>query len=108
MTHSPEPWRYADGEVAFTYGPQIIDKSDVAWTGCDDNCERVSKDNAERIVACVNACAGIPADKLWTIREALIFCHAYSRFLQGSDNAICGMSKIAHLVTQNTTDPLGK
>ena len=63
MEHTPEPWRFdargiwQEAEV-WTRARQVV-------SSCDDGyCDPVSKANAIRIVACVNACAGIPTDVL--------------------------------------------
>jgi len=65
-SHTPEPWGYAvipfDGpekETARIDGPKhanITSSNDWGW--------EVSVPNARRIVACVNACAGIPTEIL--------------------------------------------
>jgi hypothetical protein len=65
--HSPEPWNYGDlltdkdGEIIFDrgwYEGEQIDPSDEDW---------------ERIVACVNACAGIPTEVLTMHKHPVIF-----------------------------------
>ena len=60
MKHTPEPWR--------------VDQRDKSWVICDENhsLTMISDDifgaideaNAARIVACVNACAGISNEQL--------------------------------------------
>ena len=71
MTHSPEPWRKVpENELGYcAAGPGIEDaqQNAVVSTVCreclgDD--ERLSEANAERVVACVNACAGITTELL--------------------------------------------
>lgn len=67
--HTPEPWR------AFNNGEGVVgvgtDHSDVCWTRIEEggwlNSDRTidtDYENARRIVACVNACAGIPTYQL--------------------------------------------
>ena len=67
--HTPEPWR------SFNNGQGIVgvstDRSDVCWTriekgGWLDSDRTIDTDyeNARRIVACINACAGIPTYQL--------------------------------------------
>lgn len=34
--------------------------------------------------------------------DAIVFCQAYVRFLDGSQNALCGMEKIARSVARRT------
>lgn len=60
-THSPEPW--ADGTVG--WGEVIIVDADGA-TVCasSERHARLHLDDAERIVACVNALAGVPTADL--------------------------------------------
>jgi hypothetical protein len=50
IEHSPEPWRYH-------YNGNIYTKHEIIAQG-------LRFPNAERIVACINACAGIPTDML--------------------------------------------
>ncbi len=60
--------------------------------------------NARRIVACVNGCAGVTNEELRyanIVRDAIDFCKAYVRFLDGSTNALCGMAKIARQVADS-------
>ena len=67
--HTPEPWR------AFNNGQGVVgvstDRSDVCWTRIEeggwldsDRTIDIDYENARRIVACVNACAGIPTELL--------------------------------------------
>lgn len=52
--HTPEPWQW-EGEIERITGPNNGTIADVTTVA-----------NAERIVACVNACAGIPTASLET------------------------------------------
>ena len=67
--YTPEPWR------AFNNGEGVVgvgtDHSDVCWTRIEEggwlNSDRTidtDYENARRIVACVNACEGIPTYQL--------------------------------------------
>lgn len=59
--HSPEPWKVnenLDNQVVSDWG--VI----IAETFRDRNGALVPRGNARRIVACVNACTGIPTDVL--------------------------------------------
>ena len=67
--YTPEPWR------AFNNGQGVVgvstDRSDVCWTRVEEGCWLDSNrtidtdyENASRIAACVNACAGIPTYQL--------------------------------------------
>ncbi len=55
MSHSPEPWT----TDKFESGGYIADANGEAILYQDDY-ERLLREDADRIVACVNACAGIP------------------------------------------------
>lgn len=60
--HTPEPWR-TDSKNGFS--GDIHDAFDNLVAQCSDvNC---GDHNASRIVACVNACAGIPNEVLTTV-----------------------------------------
>lgn len=71
MKHTPEPWR--TGNVSTTV---VADSDDglhitgatgpdaLEYYGGNLIAESVSEENARRIVACVNACAGIPTEEL--------------------------------------------
>jgi hypothetical protein len=66
--HSPEPWKIDSNFVVAQDGtPTVwIHPDDDAWHKCDEkHTAQVALDynNAERIVACVNACQG------WTTEE---------------------------------------
>lgn len=56
MNHSPEPWS-VDQVCVVDENNRVIVKSD--WVRAID-----AKDDLDRIVACVNACVGIPAGDL--------------------------------------------
>lgn len=68
--HTPEPWRIRGTTYGYTkrdvLGPPHDDGGDYAPI-CKSNCD----ENAARIVACVNACAGLsdPAAELARLRE---------------------------------------
>lgn len=73
--HTPEPWRIGrlthprDYEsVRETVGPHevVVDTDEGVYVlaGCNYNFPQDALANARRIVACVNACAGIPIDML--------------------------------------------
>lgn len=67
--HTPEPWEYSCGaifqergsvSIARTHGAELFQG---AMTDRDAISERI-KEDARRIVACVNACRGLPTDEL--------------------------------------------
>lgn len=87
--HTPEPWRVrtigddcfitAATEPGMAYGPEIMGDD---YTGYGD-AER-KKADARRIVACVNACAGISTENL----EALVGTSILARANRHFDTAI--------------------
>ena len=62
--HTKEPWvfrmadKYHEGTISGKHGGTVVNG-------------HFSEDNARRIVACVNACAGLPTEALHAISEAL-------------------------------------
>ena len=76
MNHSPEPWKV---ELSDDWDDRYeIDHSgDGSVVGCDG----LFLEDADRIVACVNALAGIPSDTILkmgpTIRQAHTFAAGY-------------------------------
>lgn len=64
MSHSPEPWRLIDS--GFLNSVRCCDKNGEFVAGyCSDEGSIAKGDpNWERIVACVNACVGIPTERL--------------------------------------------
>jgi len=67
MEHTPEPWKInrqgicLDGVGIDTEDDSVVE---VACSDCTGDDERLSEVNARRIVACVNACRGIPTEAL--------------------------------------------
>ena len=67
MEHTPEPWKLNYlGSCAAGVGIETEDDEVVSVTcsSCQGDDERLSAANARRIVACVNACAGISTEAL--------------------------------------------
>lgn len=68
--HTPEPWKIANGRKTDLYmGWDTIigiseDGDKFVLCRVNANYEELGKTNARRIVACVNACAGIETDTL--------------------------------------------
>lgn len=69
MAHTNEPWRVGKtgGVVADAPIPEMLGSNEVEYYGGHLVCESVTKSNAARIVACVNACAGIETSLLESI-----------------------------------------
>jgi hypothetical protein len=55
--HTSEPWILNHDEILFSENPLDV-IAECHWESVDDNADA----NARRIVACVNACAGIPTE----------------------------------------------
>ncbi len=66
MKHTKEPWRVGNQccIVSDTPIPEVDSMSSVEYYGGHCICESVTDTNAERIVACVNACQGITTEAL--------------------------------------------
>lgn len=60
--HSPEPWFSEDDFVLCSNGES------VGWISHGPSPLNVSREDQARIVACINACAGIPTDELHMIK----------------------------------------
>ena len=78
MSHTKEPWRIGRfaGPASYEVVRETVGATDIVVdteTGvyvlaqCNNNFPEDAKANARRIVACVNACAGLPTDTLKTI-----------------------------------------
>ncbi len=66
MKHTKEPWRVGNHccIVSDTPIPEVDSVSSVEYYGGHCICESVTDANAERIIACVNACQGITTEAL--------------------------------------------
>ena len=73
--HTKEPWEYYENDHSFGLKmPQgnktRFDATPYAVFGGFEPADRDSmKDNARRVVACVNACSGIPTDLLESAKD---------------------------------------
>lgn len=78
MPHTPEPWRSreAPGRAAEVYGAD--GKTLVATCPAMGETYWIAPDNARRITAAVNACAGLPTPALerGVVRDLLSACEA--------------------------------
>jgi hypothetical protein len=72
MAHTQEPWRTGRAGAVVANFPikEIGGSDDIEYYGGHLVCESVTKSNAARIVACVNACAGIPIEKLTQVENS--------------------------------------
>jgi hypothetical protein len=68
MNHTAEPWRVGKGYGAVVADAKVRDgpigADDVHSYGGYLICESTTKDNARRIIACVNACAGLTEQEI--------------------------------------------
>ena len=96
--HSPEPWKTCDPDDTDYPGIRSAEAKDDVLDVVFDGV--LTEEDARRIVACVNACKGI--DNPAIVSDAIDFCRAYVRFLDGSTNALCGMAKVARRVAAAT------
>lgn len=106
MNHTPEPWKLviSDGEnlcirqdTSYGFRRVAIASKNAAtgWTQEDEA-------NAQRIVACVNACAGIKnpeaiPDLIASFKEISAHCETYVPGLYGSDWMRQGLEALAKL-----------
>lgn len=66
MNHTPEPWSFIErGDCGAGAEADLSVEKDDALRGY------LSLDDARRIVACVNACAGIPTEQIEQMRFSL-------------------------------------
>lgn len=98
MPHSPEPWTvFGNGEYC---------EIDHACDGGVVGCERLNKEDAERIVACVNFCRQFPTEAL--LNRQLVYVTDKSEFvgkscaeLEGFDGFVA--VTMAPVVKESTT-----
>lgn len=65
--HAPEPWKYTeDNDYGDAYEKIVDANGDVVANNVGYYPHAVTKENQRRIVACVNACTGVPTEKLET------------------------------------------
>jgi hypothetical protein len=80
--HTPEPWRVEDESTIYGSRANRGDKFEIA------DCKGYLTErntNAARIVACVNACAGIPNERLVHVPELLETLHDVAQYVGGWD-----------------------
>ena len=104
MSHTKEPWRI-DPRAAM----RIVASEDtnVALSACSGLAKDEWEDNARRIVACVNACAGIDTDELESLPRGLLTdpsCDQYA-----ADNAtLCAQLDELLAAANNLHDVMGR
>lgn len=70
MAHSPEPWSVKDDDGWLRIDCAngfLVEWPPAGWSAYG----RMDQEDAERSVACVNACRGIPTEKLEFVWDAL-------------------------------------
>ena len=76
-THSPELWYIGSECFRMPNGEDLYDN--ISSEDANSVCRDIRSANAERIVACVNACSGIPNEELEeTIKEFSLRARFYS------------------------------
>ena len=73
MPHSKEPWRdgrTSDSILSSEESPRQLDPTTEAYYGGQLVAESMTCQDRRRIIACVNACAGIPTEMLERVLEA--------------------------------------
>ena len=76
MNHTPEPWQVSAGSQDYT---GLCNKDKSIGTG-------ISQVDARRIVACVNACAGIPTESLESGRLEEMRDSLFGAYVDGENN----------------------
>jgi hypothetical protein len=79
LRHTPEPWAISsDGDVMVNTAPLrkiVVSGFSLSIAGRDD----LAAANARRIVACVNACAGISTDELESKSLSIVLSDAINK-----------------------------
>lgn len=87
--HTQEPWRANDAQADID-GPN---GEPVAVCYCNDESGDDAKENARRIVACVNACAGIPTDMLERFNAIVVAMYEVSKIEKQRDTLLAALEK---------------
>ena len=106
MSHTPEPWILFEVGDRFTHKcPASKDKTSILTTALEGDVQfgAVYNDaDAERIVACVNACAGIPTEILILDEKAALANRSHVEKLRNDKEVmLASLNKIASF-TQST------
>lgn len=106
MSHTPEPWVLFEVGDRFTHKcPASNDRTSILTIALEDDMQfgAVYNDaDAERIVACVNACAGIPTELLALDESPALIVRDYvSKLRTDNDLLLSTLNKIASF-TQTT------
>ncbi len=89
--HTQEPWRANDAQADID-GPN---GEPVAVCYCNDESGDDAKENARRIVACVNACAGISTANLEENIPIKELASRYNEALQQRDTLLAALKKLS-------------
>ena len=77
--HTPEPWIYQPVDPIYRQGPHLVWGPEgpghgiLADTSPHGQATKSDEANARRIVACVNACVGIPTKLLENLQPSVLY-----------------------------------
>ena len=103
MHHTSDKWEVEPKQLAIP-ALYIIAKSpagvphDIAKLELSGACDELTKANARRIVACVNACHGVPIEALeqgWTARELNKYAATMTEHRHAALEALKGVVRVA-------------
>ena len=89
--HTPEPWRTAERSGFPFHVDDARGESVAMMLADDDHDEQRGLDNARRIVACVNACAGISTENLEDNKPIIELARAYNEALRQRDDLLAAL-----------------
>ena len=95
--HTQEPWRANDAQADID-GPN---GEPVAVCYCNDESGDDAKENARRIVACVNACAGIPTDMLERFNAIVVAMYEVSKIEKQRDTLLAALRYLTEAILTN-------
>lgn len=109
--HTKEPWAVEHGGVNYGSGLQIDEYFITNRSVCDDVAiaseiidpltSKPSEANARRIVACVNACAGISTENLEDNKPVVELARDYNLTIKQRDNAWLELRQIREAIKAN-------
>lgn len=94
MRHTKEPWRYEFGKDGHEVWAPHGETGSMRIAACGF-AATFDKDNARRIIACVNACAGIPIEMLEAMPSGpAALLPMYARLEKQSDDLLAALDRI--------------
>jgi hypothetical protein len=93
VSHSPEPWRLVDSGFGNAVNCEDANGVFISGYSSDEGTISQGDPNWERIVACVNACVGIPTERLaqMDLQEAVEILDSHQGNIDCHD--YCGVAK---------------